>query len=79
MSTNGVISTRRRRRQHSELLKAEAVGACQAQRPGIHPTYEWGHWLLGVVLMAKAHRDAALIEMERFNVVDGRQLGLAPI
>jgi hypothetical protein len=80
VSTNGVISTRRRRRrQHSELLRAEAVGACQAQRPDIHPTYEWGHWLLGVVLVAKGDRDAALIEMERVNVVDGRHLGLALI
>jgi hypothetical protein len=80
VSTNGVISTgRRRRRQHSELFKAEAVGACQAQRPDIHPTYEWGHWLLRVVLVAKADRDAAVIEMERVNVVDGRQLGLVPI
>jgi hypothetical protein len=77
VSTNGVISTRRRRRrQHSELLRAEAVGACQEQRPDIHPTYEWGHWLLW---LAKGDRDAALIEMERVNVVDGRQLGLAPI
>jgi hypothetical protein len=33
-------SGRRRRRQHSELFKAEAVGACQAQRPDIRPTYE---------------------------------------
>jgi transposase len=32
VSTNGVISTgRRRRRQHSELFKAEAVGACQQE------------------------------------------------
>ena len=32
MSTNGVISTgRRRRRHHSELFKAEAVGACQQE------------------------------------------------
>ena len=23
-------------------------------------TYEWGHWLLGVVLLAKGDRDAAL-------------------
>ena len=45
----------------------------------IHPTYEWGHRLLGVVLVAKGDRDAALIEMEGVNVVDGRQLGLAPI
>jgi len=45
----------------------------------IHPTYEWGRWLLGVVLLAKGDRDAALIEMEGLNVVDDRQLGLAPI
>ncbi len=45
----------------------------------IHPTYEWGHWLPGVVLLAKGDRDAALIEMEWVNVVDGRRLGLAPI
>lgn len=32
MSTNEVISTgRRRRRHHSDLFKAEAVGACQAE------------------------------------------------
>ena len=32
MSTNGVISTgRRRRRLHSELFKAEAVGACHQE------------------------------------------------
>ena len=34
MSTNEVISTgRRRRRRHSELFKAEAVGSCQ--QPGV--------------------------------------------
>jgi hypothetical protein len=38
---------------------------CQAQRLDIHRTCEWGHWLLGVVLVAKADRDAAVIEMER--------------
>jgi transposase len=32
VSTNGVISTgRRRRRHHSDLFKAEAVGACQQE------------------------------------------------
>jgi transposase len=32
VSTSGVISTgRRRRRHHSELFKAEAVGACQQE------------------------------------------------
>ena len=34
MSTNEVISTgRRRRRRHSEMFKAEAIGACQ--QPGV--------------------------------------------
>jgi len=50
-----------------------------AQRRDIHPAYERSHWLLGVVLVAKGNRDAALIEIERVNVLDGRQLGLAPI
>jgi transposase len=46
--TNGVISTgRRRRRRHSDLFKAEAVGACQqegvsiaavAQARGVNPS-----------------------------------------
>jgi hypothetical protein len=32
VSTNGLIFTgRRRRRHHSELFKAEAVGACQQE------------------------------------------------
>lgn len=46
---------------------------------GFNPTYERGHWFLGVVLVAKGDRDAALIEIEQVNVLDGRQLGLAPI
>jgi hypothetical protein len=40
----------------------------------------YGHKLLmSTVLLAKGDRDASLIEIERVNVVDGRQLGLAPI
>jgi hypothetical protein len=46
---------------------------------GFNPTYERGHWFLGVLLVAKGDRDAALIEIERVNVLDGRQLGLAPV
>jgi adenylate cyclase len=45
----------------------------------IRPTYEWGHWLLGIVLLARGDRDAALLEMERVNAEDGRQSGLAMV
>jgi len=34
---------------------------------------------LNAGFLAKRDRDAALNEMDRVNVVDGRQLGLAPI
>jgi hypothetical protein len=60
------------------MLKGEAVGAAR-HRPDIDPTHEWVHWLLGVALVAKGDRGAALIEMQRVSVVDGRQLGLALI
>ena len=43
----------------------------------IRPTYVWGHWLLGLVLLARGDRDAALFEMQRVNAEDGRQSGLA--
>jgi predicted Zn-dependent protease len=64
-----------------QLRCGRLAEAESAMRRGfdIHPTYQWGHWLLGVVLLAKGDRDAALIEMKRVNVVDGRQLGLARI
>jgi hypothetical protein len=63
------------------LHSGRLAEAESAMRRGldIHPAYEWGRRLLGVVLLAKGDRDAALIEMERVDVVDGRQLGLAPI
>ncbi len=56
------------------LTEAEA-----AMRTGleIRPTYVWGHWLLGLVLLARGDRDAALFEMQRVNAEDGRQSGLA--
>jgi hypothetical protein len=41
--------------------------------------YERGHWFLRLLLVSKRERDAALIEIERVNVLDGRQLELAPI
>ena len=50
-----------------QLRSGRLAEAESAMRRGldIHPTYEWGHWLLGVVLVAKGDRDGALIEMER--------------
>jgi hypothetical protein len=62
-----------------QLRRGRIRDAAGIGYPSIHPTYEWGHRLLGVVLLAKGDRDAPLIEIERVNVVDGRQLGLAPI
>jgi TolB-like protein len=60
------------RRGH--LPEAEA-----AMRRGldIRPTYDWGHWLLGLVLLARGDRDAALLEMQRVMSDDGRQTGFA--
>jgi TolB-like protein len=56
------------------LAEAEA-----AMRRGleIRPTYAWGHWLLGLVLLARGDRDAALLEMQRENVEDAQKSGLA--
>ena len=56
------------------LAEAEA-----AMRRGldIRPTYDWGHWLLGLVLLARGERDGALLEMQRVNADDGQQSGLA--
>jgi adenylate cyclase len=43
----------------------------------VRPTYDWGHWLLGLVLLARGDRDAALLEMQLVTSDDGRQSGLA--
>ena len=45
----------------------------------IRPTYDWARWLLGLVLLARADRNAALMEMEQVNQEDARQSGLAII
>jgi tetratricopeptide (TPR) repeat protein len=62
------------RRGH--LPEAEA-----AMRRGldIHPTYEWGRWLLGLILLARGDRDAALHEMQQVTPDSGRQVGLAMV
>jgi predicted Zn-dependent protease len=43
----------------------------------IRPTYEWAHWLLGLVLLARGEHQAAILEMQRITLDDGRQSGLA--
>jgi TolB-like protein/Flp pilus assembly protein TadD len=43
----------------------------------IRPTYDWAHWLLGLVLLARGDHDAALHEMQQITADDGRQAGLA--
>jgi TolB-like protein len=45
----------------------------------IRPTYEWGHWLLGLVLLARADHESALLEMQGVTVDDGWQAGLAMV
>jgi len=45
----------------------------------IRPTYSWGHFILGLVLLERGDRDAALVEMQRVTADDGRQAGLAMV
>jgi TolB-like protein/Tfp pilus assembly protein PilF len=56
------------------LAEAEA-----AMRRGleIHPTYSWGHFYLGLVLLERGDREAALIEMRQETVEQAQQAGLA--
>ena len=43
----------------------------------IRPTYEWARWLLGLVLLLRGDRPAALLEMQQLTLDDPRQVGLA--
>jgi len=43
----------------------------------IHPTYSWGHFYLGLVLLERGDREAALIEMRQETVDQAQQAGLA--
>ena len=43
----------------------------------IRPTYTWGHFILGLVLLARGHGDAALLEMQQETSDEVRQAGLA--
>ena len=45
----------------------------------IRPTYAWGRYYLGRVLLARGDRDAALLEMQQETVDEGRQGGLGMV
>ena len=45
----------------------------------IRPTYDWAHWLLGIVLLARGDQGAALVEMKRVNIDAGQQAGVAMV
>ncbi len=45
----------------------------------IRPTYAWGHYYLGRVLLARGDRDAALLEMQQETVDEGQQGGLGMV
>jgi TolB-like protein len=62
-----------------QLRRGQLPEAEAAMRRGldIRPTFAWGHWLLGMVLLARGDRDAALLEMQQVTADDGRQSGLA--
>jgi TolB-like protein/Flp pilus assembly protein TadD len=43
----------------------------------IRPTYSWAHYFVGLVLLARGDRDAALVEMQQETSDFGQQQGLA--
>ena len=45
----------------------------------IRPTFAWDHYFLGVVLLARGERDAALAEMQQETDDAGKQQGLAVV
>ena len=64
-----------------ELRLGHVPEAEGAMRRGldIRPTYDWGHWLLGLVLLARGDHNAALLEIQQVTADDGRQAGLAMV
>ncbi|MGO9632296.1 MAG: TIR domain-containing protein [Steroidobacteraceae bacterium] len=56
------------------LSEAEAV----ARRVlDIRPTYGYGHYNVGIILLERGDRDAALLEMQQETIDEGKQQGLA--
>ncbi len=58
------------------LAEAEAA---QRRVLDIRPTFAYAHNYLGLVLLARGDRDAALIEMQQETTDDGKQQGLAMV
>jgi tetratricopeptide (TPR) repeat protein len=61
------------------LGRGDLADAEAAMRRGldIRRTYGWGHFILGVVLLERGEREAALLEMQQETIDDGQQAGLA--
>jgi tetratricopeptide (TPR) repeat protein len=45
----------------------------------IRPTYTWGHFILGLVLLERGDLNAALDEIQQETADDGREAGLAMV
>jgi TolB-like protein len=58
------------------LSEAEAA---ERRALDIRPTFAYAHNYLGLVLLARGERDAALIEMQQETTDDGKQQGLAMV
>jgi TolB-like protein/DNA-binding winged helix-turn-helix (wHTH) protein/Tfp pilus assembly protein PilF len=43
----------------------------------IHPTYAWGHFYLGIVLLRRGEHAAALVEMNQETMTEAKRQGLA--
>jgi TolB-like protein len=62
-----------------QMSRGHLAEAELAMRRGleIRPTYTWGHFILGLVLLARGQGDAALLEMQQETSDNARQGGLA--
>jgi tetratricopeptide (TPR) repeat protein len=60
--------------RRSHLAEAETAAR---RLLDIRPTYGWGHFYLGAVLLARGDREGALLAMQQESVDDSRQTGLA--
>jgi tetratricopeptide (TPR) repeat protein len=59
---------------HGNLREAEAT---MRRALEIHPTYAYGHYNVGYILLERGDRDGALREMEQEAISDAKQQGLA--
>jgi len=61
---------------HGNLREAEAT---MRRALEIHPTYAYGHYNVGYILLERGDRDGALREIEQEAISDAKQQGLALI